>query len=199
VLLEPKVQGVCNERILPAALTAHKVAVAACKAAVRVLGSSAASAKPLLAVTKGGGFDKIAAKLPRPSPEEKEQLASARSASECMAVLLAYAELQRLPWALDLMGRQFCLSVPVPSCCNNPHCTNMSGASELQLVQGRAAKCKAFGTARYAYDMQICLCPRVGLYLFECCCIVRHCLRQMKGCPSCTAPGANVIQCLVPA
>ena len=40
-------------------------------------------------------------------------------------------------------------NLPVPLCCNNPHCTNLSGPSELQLVNGRSCICGGCHVARY--------------------------------------------------
>jgi hypothetical protein len=34
-----------------------------------------------------------------------------------------------------------CAQLPVPLCCNNPGCSALFGASELQLVGGRGSVC----------------------------------------------------------
>jgi len=40
-------------------------------------------------------------------------------------------------------------SLPVPSACNNPSCRNLSGLSELQLVNGRTCMCAGCRVAHY--------------------------------------------------
>jgi hypothetical protein len=122
-----------------AASTAQQVAVAA-DAAAATLSGRGQSMMP--------SFEGLSAAVGLPSKSFRQQLAAARSASECMAVVLACDGVLQLPQALQHTGELLCAAVPVAGCCNNPRCTNMSGVSELQLVQGRAAKCKACGSAR---------------------------------------------------
>jgi len=40
-------------------------------------------------------------------------------------------------------------SLAFPTACNNPHCSNLSGASELMLVSGRSKMCAGCLVARY--------------------------------------------------
>jgi hypothetical protein len=51
---------------------------------------------------------------------------------------------------LQRLGAVLCARVPVPWMCNNPRCTSLSGASELQLVGGKACVCGGCGVARRA-------------------------------------------------
>jgi hypothetical protein len=45
-------------------------------------------------------------------------------------------------------GLLLCNQLPMPWLCNNPHCTNLSGVSELQLVGGKACVCGGCKVAR---------------------------------------------------
>jgi hypothetical protein len=50
--------------------------------------------------------------------------------------------------AIKDLGETLC-SLPFSRACNYAACTNLSGASEAQLVQGRSHKCSGCHTARY--------------------------------------------------
>jgi hypothetical protein len=147
----------------PAALIAQQVAMAAFEAATKVFGGSAARsaqmAEKLQSLkVEAGAQHNTSAEFDRPSQSERQQLASARNVPECVQVLLACSEAQQLPELLQSVGQRLCAAVPVPSCCNYFLCTNMSCNTELQQVQGRAAKCSACGSARcehQAHDVTI--------------------------------------------
>ena len=49
---------------------------------------------------------------------------------------------------LQRLGAALCAKLPVPWLCNNPGCTSMAGASELQLVGGKACVCGGCRAAR---------------------------------------------------
>jgi hypothetical protein len=136
--------------VFPAALIAQQVAAAASIAAARVFDNTSDSSARVAEVMHGLRSTRAdtPGEVGRPNQSERQQLAAARSASDCLQVLLACREVQQLPHLLQATGERLCAAMPVPSCCNNPVCTNMSGVSELQLVQGRAAKRKACGSAR---------------------------------------------------
>jgi hypothetical protein len=63
----------------------------------------------------------------------------------CMPTLL---KLQHALVGLDQLGLFLCNQLPMPWLCNNPHCTNLSGVSELQLVGGKACVCGGCRVAR---------------------------------------------------
>jgi hypothetical protein len=56
--------------------------------------------------------------------------------------------LQQTLASLDKLGLFLCDHLPMPWLCNNPHCTNLSGVSELQLVGGKACVCGGCRVAR---------------------------------------------------
>jgi hypothetical protein len=49
---------------------------------------------------------------------------------------------------LEQLGLVLCNQLPMPWLCNNPHCSNLSGVSELQLVGGKACVCSSCREAR---------------------------------------------------
>jgi hypothetical protein len=140
---------VFDDSVFECTLIAQQLGAASSKAAASVLASrgSPAHVTELLQSYKGISTE-AASVCGRPNALDMQQLASARSVSECLAVVLACTEIQQLPHLLQATGERVCAFAPVSACCNNPHCTNMSCNSELQLVQGRAAQCRACGSAR---------------------------------------------------
>jgi chemotaxis protein histidine kinase CheA len=50
--------------------------------------------------------------------------------------------------AFEQLGLVLCNQLPMPWLCNNPHCSNLSGVSELQLVGGKACVCGCCRLAR---------------------------------------------------
>jgi hypothetical protein len=135
------------QNVLTGLAVARAVPTAAYTAAQNAAGSNAT--KGIICLNVPPDTAKLSQLVGRPNASEKQQLASARTAVECMAMLQACDTVQEMPQMLLAMGEYRCGAVPVTSCCNNPYCTNMSGVSELQLVQGRAAKGKACGAGRY--------------------------------------------------
>ena len=50
---------------------------------------------------------------------------------------------------LSALGLALNNSLPIPYACNNPHCRNLSGTSELHLVNGRTCMCGGCRVAHY--------------------------------------------------
>jgi hypothetical protein len=65
-----------------------------------------------------------------------------------MQACLGYQGFTELAELLQGVGEAICAKVPVPWMCNNPGCTCMAGASELQLVGGKACVCGGCRVAR---------------------------------------------------
>jgi hypothetical protein len=51
------------------------------------------------------------------------------------------AALPGLAQQMVVFGQALCAQFPLPYCCNNPGCTELRGASELQLVGGKGCVC----------------------------------------------------------
>jgi hypothetical protein len=62
--------------------------------------------------------------------------------------LLASDAVTAVASKLREVGKALCAALPVSWCCNNPECTNMCGASELQLVGGKGSVCGGCRVAR---------------------------------------------------
>jgi hypothetical protein len=57
-------------------------------------------------------------------------------------------EIRLLAQRMQQVGTALCNQLPVSWCCNNPECTNLGGASELQLVGGKGSVCGGCRVAR---------------------------------------------------
>jgi len=73
---------------------------------------------------------------------------SATTPAECLRSFLAADIWQQVCQQLQEVGTALCNALPVPWLCNNPGCTNMAGASELQLIGGRSCVCWGCRVAR---------------------------------------------------
>jgi hypothetical protein len=51
------------------------------------------------------------------------------------------AALPSIAQQMVAFGHALCAQFPLPYCCNNPGCTELRGASELQLVGGKGCVC----------------------------------------------------------
>lgn len=157
-----------SDAVTPAAIIARQVAVAAFEAATRVSGNSAARSAHVAGLRQSlnaAAHPDTPVEFGRPSPSERQQLATARSAAHCVTVLLTCPEAQELPQLLGSTGERLCAAVPVPSCCNNPLCDNTSCNTQLQQVQGRAAKCSGCGSARCDQLTELCSSAPVSCVL----------------------------------
>ena len=65
-----------------------------------------------------------------------------------MQACLEFEGFSQLSKLLQEVGEKICAKLPVPWMCNNPHCTSTAGASELQLVGGKACVCGVCRVAR---------------------------------------------------
>jgi hypothetical protein len=120
--------------------------------AVSVVGSlTEGSSSSSSAVLKASGYD-MATLLSR-------LLRYACAAAACYPDLVKAAEpggvaaavvgnIARLISALEAVGRA-CSVFAVPHCCNNPGCSNMSGATEAAMVAGKGCICSGCKVARY--------------------------------------------------
>lgn len=63
--------------------------------------------------------------------------------------ILSNSFIAQLPLKLKTAAQQLCVLLPLPLCCNNPDCSNMSMQSELQLVGGKSCVCAQCEVARY--------------------------------------------------
>jgi hypothetical protein len=68
-------------------------------------------------------------------------IASSKTREECWRIVTTCSEFDAACEALDQVGLQLCNQMPMPWWCNNPHCGNLSGVSELQLVGGKTCVC----------------------------------------------------------
>jgi len=73
---------------------------------------------------------------------------AATTPAECLRSFLAADIWQQVCQQLQEVGTALCNALPVPWLCNNPGCTNMAGASELQLIGGRSCVCGGCRVAR---------------------------------------------------
>jgi hypothetical protein len=78
----------------------------------------------------------------------KQKVKEAATILSSMQACLEYPGFARLAMQLQEVGEAICAKVPVPYMCNNPRCTCMDGASELQLVGGKACVCGGCRVAR---------------------------------------------------
>jgi hypothetical protein len=58
-------------------------------------------------------------------------------------------QLLQLSQQLSSFGTALCAAVPVRCCCNNPGCSELSEASELELVSGKSSRCSGCKLACY--------------------------------------------------
>jgi hypothetical protein len=58
-------------------------------------------------------------------------------------------QLLPLSQQLSSFGAALCAAVPVRCCCNNPGCSELGEASELELVSGKSSRCSGCKLARY--------------------------------------------------
>jgi len=77
-----------------------------------------------------------------------DDIASCVSGRDCLMGTLSFTGWSQLPGQLQELGAMLCSTFPVPWLCNNPDCTNMAGASELQLIGGRSCVCGGCRVAR---------------------------------------------------
>jgi hypothetical protein len=78
----------------------------------------------------------------------QRRVSEASTIQSSMQACLEYEWFTELIELLLEVGEGICAKVPVPWMCNNPHCTCMDGASELQLVGGKACVCGGCKVAR---------------------------------------------------
>jgi hypothetical protein len=78
----------------------------------------------------------------------QRRVTEASSIQSSMQACLEYEGFTESIEMLQGVGEAICSKVPVPWMCNNPGCTNMAGASELQLVGGKACVCGGCRVAR---------------------------------------------------
>jgi hypothetical protein len=67
---------------------------------------------------------------------------------DALATIVA-AALPSIAQQMVVFGHALCTQVPLPYCCNNPGCTELRGASELQLVGGKGCVC---ARCRWVFD-----------------------------------------------
>jgi hypothetical protein len=80
--------------------------------------------------------------------ELQRRLRGANTIQSSMQACLGYQGFTDLAEPLQEVGEAICAKVPVPWMRNNPGCTCMEGASELQLVGGKACVCGGCRVAR---------------------------------------------------
>jgi hypothetical protein len=88
---------------------------------------------------------------PQPFLSLEEKLAAVKQTTtrdECWRYLATLPNMQLCLQVLNTIGLLLCNQLPMPWLCNNPHCTNLSGVSELQLVGGKACVCGGCRVAR---------------------------------------------------
>jgi hypothetical protein len=101
----------------------------------------------------------------------------ARSAPSVMQACMGFSGFAALGAELQAVGGGMCAKLPLPWLCNNPLCSSMGGASELQLVGGsscvcggcRVARCGRGGTwhgmVRWGWGHRKCCCKQAMLAL----------------------------------
>jgi hypothetical protein len=67
---------------------------------------------------------------------------------ECWHSFTSSKQLQSACEGFEQLGLLLCNQLPMPWLCNNTHCSNLSGVSELQLVGGKAYVCACCRVAR---------------------------------------------------
>jgi hypothetical protein len=77
-----------------------------------------------------------------------QQLQELLAARDAASSSMTEANLQALAQQLHEAGAALC-GLAVPTFCNNPGCSNLSGPSEAQLVGGKSCLCAGCRTARY--------------------------------------------------
>jgi hypothetical protein len=75
-------------------------------------------------------------------------ISKARSAASAMQICLNFSVFGLLGAELQDTGASVCSKLPLPWLCNNPLCSSMGGASELQLVGGSSCVCGGCRVAR---------------------------------------------------
>jgi hypothetical protein len=73
---------------------------------------------------------------------------SCTTQKECWQCFISCSLLQSACEGFEQLGLWLCNQLPMPWLCINPHCSNLSGVSELQLVGGKACVCKGCRVAR---------------------------------------------------
>lgn len=107
------------EALLASANALSRVGDAVVRAARRVKGNIAVASLDELS----DAYYKLVPPVQRPSPAEASALTVARSASDCLQVLLSCPELQQLPQQLQEVGEQLCAALPTSLTCNSPACS----------------------------------------------------------------------------
>ena len=78
----------------------------------------------------------------------QDAIGKARSVASAMQICLNFSVFGLLGAELQAVGGGVCGKVPLPWLCNNPLCSSMGGASELQLVGGSSCVCGGCRVAR---------------------------------------------------
>jgi hypothetical protein len=78
----------------------------------------------------------------------EDAVGRAMSAAGAVRVCLGFSGFAALGAELQEVGGGVCGKLPLPWLCNNPLCTSMGGASELQLVGGSSCVCGGCRVAR---------------------------------------------------
>jgi hypothetical protein len=90
-------------------------------------------------------FDEVNRVTSEESWAAQDAISKARSAASAMQICLNFSVLGA---ELQAVGGGVCGKVPLPWLCNNPLCSSMGGASELQLVGGSSCVCGGCRVAR---------------------------------------------------
>ena len=76
------------------------------------------------------------------------QVYAAQTPQQCWQAFIGCEAIKQLPHRLMEVGATLCDNLHAPWLCNNLCCTNMAGASELQLVGGSSCVCGGCKLAR---------------------------------------------------
>jgi hypothetical protein len=98
--------------------------------------------------TSSTSSDRTSSSTSTSSTSSSSTSSSSTSTFERWRVIAASSELAESIAHLQTLGMELCHELPMPWLCNNPHCSNLSGVSELQLVGGKACVCSGCREAR---------------------------------------------------
>jgi hypothetical protein len=92
--------------------------------------------------------------------------AIAGSSSDDSSLQLVVSALSSIMQQRNGLAEALCAQFPLPYCCNNPGCTELHGASELQLVGGKGCVCARCRCARATintwHTAMLCRCVRAA-------------------------------------
>jgi hypothetical protein len=108
-------------------------------------GQLLASLQQLTAALQAARLDDVLAS----SADAELNIAAVMQAMHAVNIQGQGGQLLQLSQQLSSFGTALCAAVPVRCCCNNPGCSELGEASELELVSGKSSRCSGCKLARY--------------------------------------------------